>query len=207
MENKYKAILQKYIPLESVDQIYNWIVEYKIQFKISRNRKTKLGDFRAPYNGKGFQISVNYDLNKYAFLITFVHEFAHLVTWKQHKNSVKPHGEEWIQNFRSLMQPFIEKNIFPMDVQIVLISHLQKGFASSTSDVELYSVLKNYDNKINNTIDVDSVPIGEIFILEDGRKFRKIRKLRKRIECTNIDNGRNYIVQPHMPVILLKKNS
>ena len=38
------------------------------------------------------RISVNGNLNKYSFLITLIHELAHLLTFTQYKNRVDPHG-------------------------------------------------------------------------------------------------------------------
>lgn len=101
------SILQKYIPAQAAILIARWIDEYKTELKISKSRATKLGDYRHPYGDKGHRISVNYNLNQYSFLITLVHEFAHLLNWNRHKNKVKPHGTEWKQAFQEMMKPFL----------------------------------------------------------------------------------------------------
>ena len=57
-----------------------------------------------------YQITINNDLNKYRFLITLIHEMAHLVTFKDMPRS-KPHGKEWKINFQRLMLPFLHPEI------------------------------------------------------------------------------------------------
>src|SRR5690554_6336368 len=89
------SILEKYMPAQAAELIAQWIAETSCQFKITGSRKSKFGDYRPPFGGKGHRISVNHDLNPYAFLITTVHEFAHLHTWHEHKNKVQPHGPNW----------------------------------------------------------------------------------------------------------------
>jgi hypothetical protein len=60
-------VLAQYLPPDAAPLIGRWIDHFKCEFKISRNRGTKFGDYRAPFDGKGHRISVNYDLNAYAF--------------------------------------------------------------------------------------------------------------------------------------------
>src|SRR5690606_9575799 len=107
------AQLSVYIPEKAAPVIARWIDVYKIRLKISRRRSTKLGDYRPPQNGHMHRISVNGDLNPYAFLVTLVHEFAHLVTWNRHGPRVRAHGKEWKGVFRQMMQPFLDAGIFP----------------------------------------------------------------------------------------------
>src|SRR3954466_8161784 len=104
--NKNCEILRKYIPEPAVEKIADWIVKYDFKLKITRERSTRLGDYTSPQNGSNHIITINHNLNRYAFLITLVHEVAHLVTYNIHRNKVNPHGSEWKQNFRVLMQPF-----------------------------------------------------------------------------------------------------
>ena len=108
---KYNSdILKKYIPENAVEKVIELLNTYQPQIKISRSRTTKLGDYRPPQgNIKIHRISVNHDLNSYAFLVTLLHELAHLVTWQNHKRKAKPHGTEWKNAFKSLLIPFFDK--------------------------------------------------------------------------------------------------
>ena len=47
------------------------------------------------------------NLNPYRFLMTLVHEVAHLVAFQKYGRAIKPHGKEWKFTFQTLMLPFI----------------------------------------------------------------------------------------------------
>ena len=189
-------ILEKYMPPEAAPLIGRWIDHFTCEFKISRGRNSKFGDYRAPFAGKGHRISVNYNLNPYAFLVTTVHEFAHLYTWNQHKQQAKPHGTEWKSNFKRMMQPFYEKDIFPPDVKQAIINYLDNPAASSCSDLNLYRSLRKYDALKEAVHTVEKLPLNSLFKLKDGRVFRKEEKLRKRYKCIEISSKRIYLFSP-----------
>ncbi len=197
-------ILSKYIPEDAASLVGRWIDYFKCDFKVSRNRNTKFGDFRPGQNGENDRISVNYDLNPYAFLITTVHEFAHLVTWKEHKGRVKPHGTEWKHNFRKMMQPFFEKEIFPDDLYKAIARYLANPAASSCSDIDLFRALKKYDRDTGFST-VESLPAKTVFMLKDGRAFQKGHLLRKRYSCMEIGSGRIYLFNPMAEVFPVAK--
>ncbi len=192
-----------YVPADAAPLIGRWIDYFKCEFKISRNRNRKFGDYRPPFEGKGHRISVNYDLNPYAFLVTTVHEFAHLHTWNQHKQKAKPHGQEWKDNFKKMMQPFFEKAIFPDDVKRAIVSYLDNPAASSCSDLSLYRSLRKYDLPKDDVTTVEKIPVKALFKLKDGRVFRKEEKLRKRFKCVEINSKRVYLFSPVAEVELL----
>jgi hypothetical protein len=196
-------VLAQYMPPEAAPLIGRWIDHFKCEFKISRNRNSKFGDYRAPYGGKGHRISVNYDLNAYAFLVTTVHEFAHLHTWNEHQHKVRPHGTEWKNNFKKMMQPFFEKNVFPQDVHQAINRYLDNPAASSCSDLNLYRSLRKYDAPKESAITVEKLPIKALFKLKDGRVFRKEEKLRKRFKCTEVSTRRVYLFSPVAEVELI----
>jgi hypothetical protein len=199
-------VLEKYLPPEAAPLIGRWIDYFKCEFKISRNRNSKFGDYRSPYGGKGHRISVNYDLNPYAFLVTTVHEFAHLHTWNEHKQKAKPHGTEWKTNFKKMMQPFFEKEIFPADIKKAIVNYLDNPAASSCSDLNLYRALRKYDppKESEAILTVEKVPLKALFKLKDGRVFRKDEKLRKRFKCTEVATLRIYLFSPVAEVELIE---
>lgn len=202
MEEKYKKILLKYMPAAAVDQVYEWLMDYKVSFRISRARATKLGDYRPPFNGRGHKISVNHNLNQYAFLITLVHEMAHLKVWMQYKNKVSPHGKEWKQEFKNMMEPLFVVRIFPKDVETALRKYLRNAKAASGSDTELTKVLNNYDQYEGFML--EDLEEGSLFRIETGKTFRKGKKLRKRYQCVCLDNKRNYLVNPVARVVKIE---
>ncbi|GGH12997.1 sprT domain-containing protein [Mucilaginibacter phyllosphaerae] len=190
------TVLAQYLPPDAAPLIGRWIDHFKCEFKISRNRGTKFGDYRAPYDGKGHRISVNFDLNPYAFLVTTVHEFAHLHTWNEHKQKARPHGIEWKRNFKKMMQPFFDKEVFPPDVRQAISNYLDNPAASSCSDLTLYRSLRKYDAPKESVHTVEKLPLNALFKLKDGRVFRKQEKLRKRYKCIEISTRRIYLFSP-----------
>lgn len=196
-----KDVLAQYMPATAAPIISKWIDYFQCEFKISKNRSTKLGDYRHPFKGKGHKISVNNDLNQYAFLVTTVHEFAHLLTWNDHKNKAKPHGTEWKSNFKRMMQPFFEIHVFPTEIQQTIVNYLNNPAASSCTDLTLARALKKYDDN-GATNRIEEIPINSVFTLKDGRKFKKGEKVRKRYRCLCLDNGNIYLFNPLAEVLL-----
>lgn len=190
------------MPEAAAPIIARWIDYFQCEFKISRNRATKLGDYRHPFKGAGHKISVNNNLNTYAFLVTTVHEFAHLLTWNDHKNKVKPHGEEWKRNFKRMMVPFIDQQIFPEDVQQAIVSYLHNPSAASCTDLKLSRALKKYDVKHDAISRLEELPLDTVFQIKDGRRFKKGERLRKRYRCLCLDNGNIYLFNPLAEVML-----
>ena len=194
-------VLAQYMPASAAPVIARWIDYFQCEFKISKNRATKLGDYRHPFRGAGHKISVNNDLNPYAFLVTTVHEFAHLLTWNDHKNKVKPHGSEWKLNFKRMMAPFMEQKVFPDDVQQAILSYLSNPAASSCTDLKLSRTLKKYDASVPHSR-LEELPLHSLFTIKDGRKFKKGERLRKRYRCTCLDNGNVYLFNPLAEVMV-----
>ncbi|MBC7913807.1 MAG: sprT domain-containing protein [Pyrinomonadaceae bacterium] len=188
-------ILEKYVPPEAAFIVARWIDYFKCDFKVSRGRNTKFGDYRPPYNGDNHRISVNYNLNPYAFLVTTVHEFAHLQTWNEYKGKAKPHGLEWKLNFKKMMKPFFEKEIFPPDLLRAINVYLENPAASSCSDLNLFRALKKYDAG-SHGVTVETLPLKAVFKLKDGRIFRKEELVRKRYKCMEMSTRRMYLFNP-----------
>ena len=189
------------MPEPAAPVIAKWIDYFQCEFKISKGRVTKLGDYRHPYKGMGHKISVNNDMNPYSFLVTTVHEFAHLLTWNDHKNKVKPHGSEWKHNFKRMMAPFLEQDIFPSDVKAAIVRYLSNPSAASCTDLTLSRALKKYDAE-KKEIRLEELPLHAVFTIKDGRQFKKGEKLRKRYRCQCLDNGNIYLFNPLAEVIL-----
>ena len=172
--------------------IKSWINELNVKVKLSKERKTKLGDFKV-YQGNMY-ITINDNLNKYSFLITLVHELAHAFVYVEYKNTVNPHGKEWKNKFKSLMLNFLSNEYFPDVILSPLSKYLISPKASTYSDLDLAKSLQRYDNSILNTI----LEINEksSFFTYSGRKFIILNKLRKRYKCKEISTGKVYLFHP-----------
>ncbi len=203
LENNAKA-LEPYLPEGTALQIAKWIDYFQVELSINRPRESVLGDYRHPHAGKTHRISVNRNLNPYAFLITLIHEFAHLTNWNKHGNKVKPHGEEWKSEYKRLMMPFIEKNIFPEIIDKALRKYMVNPAATSCTDANLLRQLKLFD-KHQHSIFVSSIPMGGFFQMKNGRKFQKLSLVRKRYKCKELSTGNIYLFNPIIEVYTVEE--
>lgn len=190
------SALASYVPDGSFESVLQYIIDYKVQLTITRSRTTVLGDYRHAHQGKNHRISVNGDLNKYSFLITLLHEIAHLITFEKHGKRVQPHGQEWKMLFGNLLTVFTQKNIFPDDVQQTLFHSINNPAASSCGDEKLLRVLKKYDERKEGIFFVEQIIQGEKFKIKGNRIFEKGEKIRKRFKCKEIATGKWYLFSP-----------
>lgn len=190
--SKHIELLEQYCPAGTANLVYYLIVHYRIRFRISKSRNTRFGDYQSPSRTGVHKISVNHDLNKFAFLITFCHEVAHLVQWEKHRNHVAPHGDEWKHEFRILLLNFIGKNVFPADIEMALDKYILNPKASSCADQGLYRTLKKYDLK--PVTHLEEITMGSIFSIGNGKTFKKGAKQRTRYLCQCLDDKRMYYV-------------
>lgn len=204
IKEKYKTSLSKYLPGASVNYIVELIFQYHIQLTITAARKTKFGDYRAPLNGKGHRISVNGNLNPYAFLITLIHEIAHLQNWEQYHHRVKPHGEEWKICFVSLMQPLLNETVFPENLLPALFCYFENPKASSTSDINLMKALSIYNTNTSDVLLLEDIPEKSLFLFQNHRVFEKGVQLRKRFRCKEVATNKIYLFSPVAVVELVE---
>lgn len=197
--------LAAYLPGRSSKIVIDLLKQYPLQLKLVPGRKTKLGDYRPPArNGVLHRISVNFNLNPYAFLIIVLHELAHMQIWLQYKTKVKPHGTEWKCRYRALLADFIDNGIFPPGLNTFIKRHLVKAPASFTSDIQLMKALQYYDKRPRGYL-LEDIPEQEKFRSPDGRIFIKGKKLRTRYRCYCLSNKRSYTIHPLTKIIPCKQ--
>ena len=152
---KLYSLLQQHIPDNAVHYCLDKWTEKPFHFTVTRKRNTKLGDYRFDPRTAKHSITVNHNLNKFNFLITFLHEYAHLTATDKYDRKVSPHGAEWKKEFKEVIQPMLNSLVFPDDILQVLIKHMKNPKASTQADARLVQVLRKYDDhifddKINN---------------------------------------------------------
>lgn len=196
-----REILQKYLPERAVDPSFELIRENGVYLKIVNERVTRHGDYRRLPDGM-HQITVNASLNKYKFLITLVHEIAHLVAFQEYGRKIKPHGMEWKATFRRLMLPFLNPAVFPDKLLPLLARHFRNPRASSDTDAALSLALKQFDPD-NDKNYIFELPYGSLFRIYNGKVFRKGPKKIKRYECVEVHSGKVYLFNPNAEVELL----
>ena len=195
-------VLSKYLPEHSVSLCFELIKSNKVHLKIVNERQTRHGDYRKGISGK-HEITVNASLNKYRFLITLIHEIAHLVAFEKFGPNIKPHGIEWKITFQRLMVPFIRPEIFPNSVLPLVANHFKNPTASSDTDVHLAFALKQFDERKSDLLFIHEVPNGGLFRIKNGRVFQKKALRVKRYECLEIKSGKTYLFNVNAEVELI----
>ena len=180
--------LAHFLPSNTTEYILELLKQYPVVFKIVRSRKTKLGDFRASNKSGRCQITINNNLEPLNFLITTVHEIAHLYNWMEYKGKITPHGKEWKRQYVNLFIPILSTQFLYLEEITVLKAHLSNPKASSCADI----TLTNYFRK-EGTKRVEEIALGKPFIL-NGKTFTVEKKLRKRFLCLEHSSQRKYYV-------------
>lgn len=197
--------LKSYLPEGSFEDVAHYLQKYHVHLTVTRERKSVLGDYRNSHADKNHRISVNGNLNKYAFLITLLHELAHLFTYERYGHKVAAHGKEWKNEFGKVLAQFLLKKIFPDDIYKTLLKTLRNPAASSCADTALLRVLHKYDTKPAGVFLIEALVPGQHFKIKGGRVFRIEEKLKKRFKCIEIKTGKLYLFSPVYEVMKLEE--
>ena len=188
-----KENLREYIPEAFVTYVYDLLSSTNVTFRIVKPRKTKLGDFRMPTKQLGVpQITINNNLNPYTFLITTLHEIAHLHTYLRYNVGVKAHGKEWKFEFQQLLLPLLSAQEVPEELKTCLKNTLKNTKAASYSDIALSRVLRKFDVK-KNGVPLEQIEQGAHFVV-NKKSFKKGKLRRTRYLCSELRTGKAYLI-------------
>ena len=200
-------LLNKFLPEGTFDLIAPFFQNHTIHLTLTHERKSVLGDYRHPTRDVPYhRISINVNLNPYSFLITLLHELAHLLVYVHFKHDAPPHGKEWKTQFRHILIPYIGKVFFPKDVEKALISYLHNPAASTCTDPTLYKALYRYDEQKPGYKLVDDLEVGQWFETDDGRLFEKLEQLRTRCRCKELNTNKIYLFQGIVEVRQIRRD-
>lgn len=192
--------LQAHIPKAALGYVQTLMCTYQFEFVISKPRLSKFGDYRSGYKNAMQRITINCNLNQYAFLITLIHEIAHLVVHQQHKRKVKPHGKQWQSAFSALMKILLTTEVFPEVLLTELKRYLVSPSASSCTDQQLFKTLRTFDQVQNTKNTLAQLHDGAFFKLSNNWEMQRIAKVRTRIKCKNLQNQKTYLVSSHAEI-------
>lgn len=193
---KVVAILQAHVPSAAVPYCVELWNKTPFDFRLRKSRVTKIGDFTFR-RGHVPRITVNKDLHAYLFLITYIHEVAHLVVHQTRSRSA--HGMEWKNAFRQLLEPLLNEQFFPANLLKELKRHMIDPMATIFSDPILSGVLRSYEPRSETKVLLSEIPEGSIFEIR-GRWFRKGIKRRTRVLCQELKSRKKYLVPIDAPI-------
>ena len=198
--------LKSFLPEGSFEMVADYLLTYKVHLTITRDRKTVLGNYRNRIHDKTHRISVNGTLNKYSFLITLLHELAHLLAFEKYGHKIQPHGREWKNEYGTILSEFIPKKIFPEAIEQTLLRTLNSPAASSCADMELTRVLRPYNIKKEGVSFVEELQEGSLFKIKGGRIFKRGARIRTRFKCLELANGKSWLFSGVYEVIKVDEN-
>jgi SprT protein len=199
--NKDLATFERFLPPASVKYCYELWLQYKFHFKITRPRQSKLGDY-CYHSEKGHTITVNGNLNTYAFLVTYIHEVAHLQVFTHYKRRKEPHGAEWKRFFKETFTPLLTEEVMPIAILKPLQDYLENPLASTQKYEPLNIALQAFDEP-SDLVMVSTLPEGAVFQL-NSKIFVKGELRRTRFLCKELKTGKQYLVPS---VVMVKRIS
>ncbi len=188
----FELLMHRHVPAQSVAYCTRLWEQYPFHFKVTNTRKTKAGDFRFRQSS-GYTITVNHDLNPYAFLLTYIHEVAHLIVWDQKGRKVKPHGQEWKATFKNLILPLLNPQVFPNELLPLLARYFKNPKASTYSDKPLYLGLRKYDANPTDQPMLQDLSINSTFKF-NNRVFVLEAFRRTKVLCKDTANNKQYLI-------------
>ncbi len=190
-----RQILEGHVPAASVEYCYRLWERYQFDFVAAKPRRTRLGDFSAQ-PGCRERITVNVNLNPYNFLITYLHEVAHLEVYRTYKRRQPPHGNAWKNHFGRLLLPIMNESNFPISVLTPLRHYAQNPTASTGTHLPLIQALKNIDAPQTDLVMVSELPEGQFFLLNQ-KVFVRGTLRRTRVVCVENASQKKYLVAAH----------
>jgi SprT protein len=156
-----------------------------LSFTLTKPRTTKFADYRYYYATKKSKISLNNNMTSIYSWIIFLHEYAHYLVKKKH-TTYAPHGVEWKNCFRLLLQEEILNSKDFSSEKIALL----KTFWRKPTFKPKYEIVSN--SPIGLTL--DQLDYITLFTVRGKGPFVKIKKRRTKFLCTNKVDGRDYLI-------------
>jgi SprT protein len=191
------GLVEPLVPAGCQTYVAELLVRHPLELRLSRPRRTKLGDHRPPSRAAArHRITINDDLNPFAFLTTLLHEIAHAATWERHRGRrrIRPHGPEWKAEFGGILRPVVDDGLLPPQVGAALAKYLQNPAAASCSDRGLVLALAEYDRLPAGRVRVEDLAERAVFRAANGGVFRAGPLLRSRRACFELATGREFRV-------------
>lgn len=173
-----------------------------LKIRVTKERESKYGDYLQSVNGKPQRITVNGNLDKFSFLITFLHELAHLKAFEEYGNKIKAHGTEWKLMFFEIINNSLNHKLFPDEIAgVIKEQYIIKKDLSFYSRVKITDSINKY---LNITIPkrLEDFPINSSVELINGMHVKIIEAKRTRFLCKCINDNKMYYVQKKIEVMV-----
>jgi hypothetical protein len=183
--------LEKYLPDNTLQYLKIWFSDYYIHIKITRNRNSKLGDYRKlPDNSH--EITINSTLSPQLFFFVLTHELAHLIAFEKYGRRISPHGNEWKDTFRKMLLESLAVYDEELKPIIVKFSKSPKANFMASPDLVKYFYIETQDDSLQF---IEELQKGDFFIYRN-EKYLLEGLIKKNYLCKNLATGRKYSFKP-----------
>lgn len=183
--------LEKYLPQNTLLYLRNWFSDYSIHIKVTRNRNSKLGDYRK-LRDNSHEISINSTLAPQLFFFVLTHELAHLIAFEKFGRRIAPHGNEWKHTFREMLLE--SADVYDEDLKPIITKFSRSPKANFMASPDLVKYF-HIDNQNDDEVFIEKLNKGENFIYRE-QKYLLEGLIKKNYLCMNLATGRKYSFKP-----------
>ena len=188
-------LIKNYLPEHSLPYLKTWFGQHQIYIRITRDRNSKLGDYRKKPDGS-YLITINSTLQQDLFFFVLTHELAHLLAFHRYGQRILPHGKEWKKVFREMLQESI--GVYPTDLQPVILQFSRSPKANFMASDGLVRYFYSPEEEDPKTF-IENLKEGDFFLYREN-EYQIIHQLKKNYLCKNQKSGRKYIFKPLVSV-------
>jgi len=183
--------LEKYLPPNTLEYLKLWFADHYIHIKITRNRNSKLGDYRKLAD-KSHEITINSTLVPELFFFVLTHELAHLIAFEKYGRRISPHGNEWKFTFREMLLESLSSYDEKLRPIIIQFSKSPKANFMSSPDLVKYFHIEKQDDTLQF---IETLQKGDFFMYRN-EKYLLEGLIKKNYLCKNLATGRKYSFKP-----------
>ncbi|WP_143882945.1 SprT-like domain-containing protein [Chryseobacterium binzhouense] len=188
--------LQNYLPENTLPHLKKWFADHYIHIKITKNRESKLGDYRK-LKDQSHEITINSTLSPQLFFFVLTHELAHLVAFEKYGKKIAPHGSEWKHTFRLMLLESID--VYTEDLRPIIADFSRAPKANFMASPELVQYF-DMSNDEDGSVFIHELINGDHFIYRNG-KYVLQGLIKKNYLCIHLATGRKYSFRPLARVI------
>ena len=168
-----------------------WFSDYSIHIKVTRNRNSKLGDYRK-LRDNSHEISINSTLAPQLFFFVLTHELAHLIAFEKFGRKIAPHGNEWKHTFREMLLE--SADVYDEDLKPIITKFSRSPKANFMASPDLVKYF-HIENQNDDEVFIEKLSKGENFIYRE-QKYLLEGLIKKNYLCMNLATGRKYSFKP-----------
>lgn len=183
--------LEKYLPENTLLYLRKWFSDYYIHIKVTKNRNSKLGDYRK-LRDNSHEITINSTLAPQLFFFVLTHELAHLIAFEKFGRKIAPHGNEWKHTFREMLLESV--GVYDEDLKPIIIKFSRSPKANFMASPDLVKYF-HIDNQNDDEVFIEKLKKGENFIYRE-QKYLLEGLIKKNYLCMNLATGRKYAFKP-----------